>query len=102
VKNTTKYLNLVGPHVGRLRTLRGWTQELLSEKLRLSGWNVSSASLAELEMRMLPVADHHLFFLAKIFEVPIRELFPKIDPQDPNLQQTLNRFMSESSWEDKG
>ena len=53
-------------------------------------------------MRMLPVADHHLFFLAKIFEVPIRELFPKIDPQDPNLQQTLNRFMSESSWEDKG
>jgi len=97
VKNTKKYLNLVGPQVGRLRTLRGWTRELLSGKLRLSGWGLSSESLAELEVRMLPVADHHLFFLAKVFEVPMRELFPKIDPQDPNLQQTLNRLMNESS-----
>lgn len=97
-----QYLNLVGPQVKKLRMLRGWTQEMLSEQLRLAGWDVSTASLADLEVRMLPVADHHLFFLAKIFEVPMREIFPKIDPHDPNLQQTLNRFMSESSWEDEG
>jgi transcriptional regulator with XRE-family HTH domain len=97
-----KNLNIVGPQVRGLRIQQGWTQESLSAKLRLAGWNVSSASLADLEARMLPVADHHLFFLAKIFNVPLRKLFPKIDPQDPNLQQTLNRFMSESSWEDEG
>lgn len=81
--------------------LRGWTQEILSEKLQLAGWNVSRSSLAKLEARMLNVVDHHLFFLARIFEVPIKELFPKIDPQDPNLQETLNRFMCEASWEDE-
>lgn len=96
------HLNIVGPQVKRLRVLRGWTQEILSEKLRLAGWNVSGTSLAKLEARMLPVADHHLFFLSKIFDVSLRELFPKIDPQDPNLHETLNRFMSDSSWEDEG
>lgn len=97
-----RYSNLVGPQVKKLRAHRGWTQEMLSEKLHLAGWSISSGALVDLEARMLPVADHHLFFLAKIFEVPMRELFPKIDPQDPNLQQTLNRFMSDSSWEDDG
>lgn len=73
---------------------------MLSANLCHAGWIVSRTSLAKLEVRMLRVADHHLFFLAKILEVPIRELFPKIDPQDPNLHETLKRFMSESSWED--
>ncbi len=77
--------------------LRGWTQEILSEKLQLAGWNVSRSSLAKLEARMSNVVDHHLFFLARVFKVPIKELFPNIDPQDPNLQQTLNRFMWEAS-----
>lgn len=82
--------------------LRGWTQELLAEKLKLAGWNVSRGSVAKLEARMLRVADHHLFFFAKVFAVPIKELFPKIDPQDPNLQETINRFMCGESWEDEG
>lgn len=96
------YLNIVGPQVMRLRVLRGWSQEMLSEKLRIAGWSVTGASLAKLELRVLPVADHHLFFLAKIFDVLLSELFPKIDPQDPNLHETLNRFMSDSSWQDEG
>lgn len=75
---------------------------MLCEKLVHAGWNLSKVSLENLEMRMLPVADHHLFFLAKIFDVPLREIFPKIDPQDPNLYETLNRFMSDSSWQEEG
>lgn len=97
-----KYLNLVGPQVKRLRLLNCWTPEILSEKLQVSGWSITSNCLAQLEARMSPVGDHHLFFLAKIFQVSIKDLFPKIDPQDPNLQETINRFMCEESWEDEG
>lgn len=81
---------------------RAWTLELLSARLKIAGWNASRSSLAKLEAKMLPVADHHLFFLAKIFDVPLRELFPKIDPQDLNLHETLNRFMRDSSRQDEG
>lgn len=101
MKNISR-LNLVGSQVKRLRMLRGWTQGLLSEKLGVAGWSVSRAPLAKLEARMLRVGDHHLFYLAKVFEVPIKELFPKIDPQDPNLQETINRLMCEEPWESKG
>lgn len=91
-----KHLNLVGPQVKRLRLLRGWTQEMLSAKLQLAGWNISRESLDKLEARTLYVGDHQLFFLAKVFEISVRKLFPKIDPQAPNLLQIVNCLMHKS------
>src|SRR5690606_36758796 len=94
-------LNITGPQVRRLRLLRGWTQEVLAEKLRLIGLEASTSSVAKLEARMLRVAEHHLFVLATIFGVPMTDLFPQIDAEAPELAQILNRYMSESSWENE-
>lgn len=84
-----RYLNLVGPQVKRLRKIRGWSQEILSAKLRLVGWKISKGSLAKLEARVLHARDYHLLILAKIFEVPLSELLPQVDMQDPEFLQML-------------
>jgi len=40
------------------------------------------------------VGDHELFFFAKVLEVPLSALFPPIDPQDPELYETIDRLMT--------
>jgi transcriptional regulator with XRE-family HTH domain len=87
-------LNLIGPQVRKLRTQRGWTQEVLAAKLQMAGWDISRASLAKIEARLVWMADHRLYFFAKVFKVSIPELLPPIDPQDPNLHETVDYFMS--------
>jgi len=89
-------LNPIGPQVRRLRMLRGWTQHDAAVKLQMAGWNISRGALAKIESRRIKVGDTHLFFLAKAFEVPVQELFPLVDPQDPNLHETLCKLMLKS------
>jgi transcriptional regulator with XRE-family HTH domain len=82
-------LNLVGPKVRELRVLKALTQEALSAKLQVEGWDVSRESLAKLESQFRRVPDCELLFLAKVLGVEIRELFPsKIDLKklDPSLR----------------
>lgn len=80
-------LNVVGPQIGKLRSQRGWTQEVLAQKLQLAGWDVSRTSLAKLESRLRWVSDCELLFLAKVLSVQLKDLFPpslelkKIGPQ---------------------
>ena len=85
----TAPLNLVGPNVRELRVLKGLTQEALTAKLQVEGWDVSRESLAKLESQFRRVPDCELLFLAKVLGVEIRELFPsKIDLKklDPSLR----------------
>lgn len=85
----TAPLNLVGPNVRELRALKGLTQEALTAKLQVEGWDVSRESLAKLESQFRRVPDCELLFLAKVLGVEIRELFPsKIDLKklDPSLR----------------
>ncbi len=89
-----RYLNLIGPQVRKLRAERGWTQKVLAARLQVVGWDVSRESVAKIEARMIWVKDHRLYFLAKVFKVSILELLPPIDPQDPNLDETVDHFMS--------
>jgi transcriptional regulator with XRE-family HTH domain len=82
-------LNLVGPKVRELRVLKALTQEALTAKLQVEGWDVSRESLAKLESQFRRVPDCELLFLAKVLGVEIRELFPsKIDLKklDPALR----------------
>ncbi len=69
-------LNVVGPQIRKLRNQRGWTQEVLAQKLQLAGWDVSRTSLAKLESRLRWVSDCELLFLAKVLSVDLRDLFP--------------------------
>src|SRR4051794_23857500 len=85
----TAPLNLVGPQVRHLRTRVDWTQETLAAKLQVEGWDVSRESLAKLESQFRRVPDCELLFLAKVFGVDVRALFPKtinLRKLDPSLR----------------
>ncbi len=67
----------MGPQIRKLRDAKEWTQEVLAQKLQLTGWDVSRTSVAKLESGLRWVSDCELLFLAKVFSVELRELFPK-------------------------
>jgi transcriptional regulator with XRE-family HTH domain len=82
----TAPLNLVGPQVRKFRNQKNWTQEMLTAKLQVEGWDVSRESLAKLESQFRRVPDCELLFLAKVLGVDVMDLFPpkldlkKLDP----------------------
>lgn len=90
----TRYRNLIGPQVRKIRYQRGMTQEQLAIRLQMAGYDRSRGRLAKIEARLLWVGDHELFFFAKVLGVPVSALFPPIDPQDPDLHETIDRFMT--------
>jgi transcriptional regulator with XRE-family HTH domain len=67
-------LNLVGPQVRKLRDQKNWTQDLLAQKLQLTGWDVSRTSLAKLEAQLRWVSDVQILFLARVLGVDVRVL----------------------------
>jgi transcriptional regulator with XRE-family HTH domain len=69
-------LNLIGPQVRKLRDRKGWTQEILAEKLQLAGWDISRTSLAKLEAQLRWVSDVELLFLSRVLRVDIADLYP--------------------------
>ena len=85
----TAPLNLVGPQVRKFRKQENWTQDMLTAKLQVEGWDVSRESLAKLESQFRRVPDCELLFLAKVLGVHVMDLFPaKLDLKklDPTLR----------------
>ena len=70
-------LNVVGPQVRKFRSLKGWTQAVLAQKLQLQGWSVSLGSVGKLEAQLRRVPDCELLFLAKVLGVSANDLLPK-------------------------
>ena len=81
-------LNVVGPQIRRLRYSRGWSQSELAVKLQLAGWDISRSGVGKIESQLVWMGDYELFYLMKIFDVPLEELFPSIDPRRP-LYETV-------------
>lgn len=88
-----RYLNLVGPQIRKLRSQRQWTQDELAGALQREGLDISRSGLAKIEARMVWVGDHQLYYFLKVFKVSFHELFPPINPQDPDLYEVLERVM---------
>jgi transcriptional regulator with XRE-family HTH domain len=86
-------LNIVGPQIRKLRSQRGWTQDYLAGALQRAGLDVSRSGVAKIEARMVWVPDHELFYFMKVFRVDFEDLFPSVDPYDPNLYETLVKLM---------
>jgi transcriptional regulator with XRE-family HTH domain len=87
-------LNLIGTRVRELRDRKGWTQEDLSAKLQVSGWDVSRESLAKLETHQRRVPDGELFVLAKILRTTTDALFPaglNVKKLGPAFRMRLSR-----------
>lgn len=69
--------NVVGAQVRRHRYRRDLTQEVLSAKCNLLGWDISRGALAKIESGVRCVTDAELFVLAKTLDVELRDLYPK-------------------------
>lgn len=89
-----KHHNLIGPQVRKIRYQLKMTQEQLAAKLQLAGYDRSRGTLAKIEARILWVGDHELFFFTKVLGVPLSALFPPINPQDPDMYETIDRLMN--------
>jgi transcriptional regulator with XRE-family HTH domain len=94
INKVSSPLNLIGPQVRELRDRKGWTQEELSAKLQVFGWDVSRESLAKLETRQRRVPDGELFILAKVLGTATDALFPpdvNIKKLGPAFRMRLSR-----------
>ena len=68
--------NLIGPEVARLRTERGLSQAALAATAQRAGWDISRETLAKIESGVRCVTDIEAAKLAKVFKVPVADLFP--------------------------
>ena len=70
-------LNVIGPAVIRLRSERGWTQEVLAARLQCSGADITRDMLANIETGRTQITDDHITAFQKVFQVEVIKLFPK-------------------------
>ena len=78
----------------KLRDRKGWTQEVLSAKLQVIGWDVSRESLAKLETQQRRVPDGELLVFAKVLGAQPGDLFPvglDIKKLGPDFRMRLSR-----------
>lgn len=68
-------MNLIGANVRRLRRANGWSQQLVSNKLKELSIHVCRGSVSRIEDQSRTVTDIELYGLAQIFGVGIEELF---------------------------
>jgi transcriptional regulator with XRE-family HTH domain len=86
-----KYLNVVGPQIRKLRFQRDWSQSQLAVKLQLKGWDLSRQGLAKIESKLHKVTDTELLYFSEIFQVPLLDLYPKI--QTGKSRETLEGLL---------
>ena len=85
-------MNLIGRQVSRLRYQRGWTQDMLADKLQLAGLMISRSGISKIESGLVYVHDFHLFYFAHVLDVGGTELFPRIDLK-ASIHETMLRFI---------
>ena len=69
--------NVIGRIVRLLRKERGWTQEQLAAHLQLAHYWVTREVVANIETQRSGVPDTAVRALARVFKVPMADLFPK-------------------------
>ena len=67
--------NMVGGQVRKLRIERGWSQQMLSNKLETLALYLCRGSISRIEDRPRTVTDIELYGLAEILGVSIENLF---------------------------
>jgi len=69
--------NIVGPNVRKYRLERGWSQQLLANKLELIPVYICRGSISRVEERIRTVTDFEVAALAETLGVPIEALFAR-------------------------
>ena len=70
-----KELNLVGPKITQLRSERRLSQQALANLLETEAVYICRGSISRIEDQSRTVTDIELAGFAKVFRVPISELF---------------------------
>ena len=72
-------MNIIGDNVKKIRKQRGWTQDQLTAKCNLVGFNISRGTLAKIESKVRRVVDSEVQLLAMALRITIDELFSNDD-----------------------
>ena len=72
-------MNVVGPRVRSIRESKKLTQEELTARCNVLGWNISRGTLAKIEAQVRGVSDAEVVHLAKALRVRIADLYK--DPE---------------------
>jgi len=67
--------NVVGPQIRQQRNELGLTQEQFAAKCQLNGFDISRATLSQIEAQVRCVKDSELLFFAKTLGVSTDSLF---------------------------
>ena len=70
-------MNIIGPNVRKHRLQRGWSQQLLANKLELIPVYICRGSISRLEDCIRTVTDFEAAALAETLGVTIGELFAR-------------------------
>ena len=68
-------MNVVGPQVRQLRETQNMTQEDLTARCNIVGFNISRGTLAKIESKVRKVTDKEAALLAKALKVPVDALY---------------------------
>ncbi len=68
-------MNQIGPQVRRLRDSQHLTQEELTARCNVLGWNISRGTLAKMESQVRRITDSEVALLAKALKVNIDTLY---------------------------
>ena len=68
-------MNVVGPQVRQLRESQDMTQEDLTARCNIVGFNISRGTLAKIESQVRRVTDKETALLAKALKVPVDALY---------------------------
>lgn len=68
-------MNMIGPRIKELRESQGLTQEELTARCNLIGWDISRSTLAKIEAQVRRVTDDEIPLLADALKVSISQLY---------------------------
>lgn len=68
-------MNMIGPRIKELRESQGLTQEELTARCNLIGWDISRSTLAKIEAQVRRVTDDEIPLLADALKVSIPQLY---------------------------
>ena len=68
-------MNIIGPRVQKIRESQGLTQEELSARCNLIGWDISRGTLAKIEAQVRRITDDEVQLLAQALNVSIAQLY---------------------------
>ena len=67
--------NMIGSNLRKFRVERGWSQQMLSNKLEMLAIYVCRGSISRIEDKLRTVTDIELYGFSQVLNVPIQLLF---------------------------